>query len=418
MALKTKKQVYDNVHGFIGLTDIELQIVDSPLFQRLRNVMQLGPASFVYPGATHTRFEHCLGTMFMMDQFIANVRSYGEPITEDDDTIQMMRIAALLHDIGHYPMSHSLEHIAEKTFGGKSHVEFGGELIRRFYADTLSSYRLEEIINLISGKSRSQLGMLLSSAFDADKSDYLLRDSYHTGVGYGKVSLQRLMMTASFDKNRIIFDKDEEVVESFLLGRYHMYRSVYHHKTVVAFIVLIGRIFERLVKEGAIANPKDITKRLDETQIMQYDDHMLYSSMREYLRKGKDATLKEQIRMFLLRKPLSAAFINSVIEKGNTDESQVNLMIKKMQYDDKAMGKFAAEAGIDAEWIFPSYMRSLGLIDDKTPIYVNDKHGVKSVLENHGLIMHLVGKERLYDARIYVHPRYKAKLAAYMKRYE
>ena len=276
MALEIKKQIYDTVHGYIGLTEVELKVVNSPLFQRLRDIRMLGTVNFVYPGATCSRFEHSLGTMFMMEQFLSRVRVNGRIPAEDNETAQKMRLAALLHDIGHYPFSHTTEHVIMKKLGGSSHEEFGTEIIRDFFRETLSNYKTSEINELILGKESGDLGMLLSSAFDADKSDYLLRDAYYTGVGYGNVGVQRLIRIASFEKGRIIFDKDEAAVESFLLGRYHMYRSVYHHKTNTAFELMIQKIFECLVNEGMIMHPNDLIKGKDEMEIFVYDDHMLY----------------------------------------------------------------------------------------------------------------------------------------------
>ena len=413
MVLKTQKQIYDNVHGYIGLTEVELQVVDTPLFQRLRNVAQLGPANLVYPGATHTRFEHCLGTMFVMDQFLQHVRSGGAPITEDPDTIQTMRLAALLHDIGHYPMSHTLENVITRKMGGSSHTRFGTALLGGFYKELLSPYGIGKITAMIRGENRDPLGMLLSSAFDADKSDYLLRDAYHTGVGYGRVGLQRLIRNASFERGRIVFGKDDEAVESFLVGRYHMYRSVYHHKTVTAFYVMASRIFERFVEENVIRHPNDILGSADESEILAYDDHMVYSAMHGYARDGKDAQLRELVRMFLLRKPLSAAFMNVIPEE--RERSQANLVVKEIEYDDRRRESFAAEAGVPAEWIFPAYVRDLGLVDDRTPIFVGGRGHGRKITDSHGLIMQVIGKRRLYDARIYVPRRYKSRIAGYMR---
>lgn len=410
MALEIKKQIYDSVHGYIGLTETELKVINSPLFQRLKNITCLGTVNFVYPGATNNRLEHSLGTMFMMQQFLSHVRVNGS-IVDDKDTVQRMRLAALLHDIGHYPLSHTTEHVIMKKLGGRSHEEFGKEMIKRFFEDALSGYSIGEITKAISGDEGGDMGMLLSSAFDADKSDYLLRDAYHTGVGYGNVGIQRLIRIASFDKGRIIFDKDEAAVESFLLGRYHMFRSVYHHKTSVAFELMIERIFELLVEEGEIRNPNDLYESASEMDIMAYDDHMLYSTMQRYLRDGSNAFLKELIRMFLLRTPVSVAYINPLVEEGE-DASEENRMIKAMTYNDSRIKEFASKMGIEeGNWIFPVYLRPLGIIDDKSPIYVRDRGSVSNILKSNGLIMQMIGKKKLYDARIYTHPKYKAKLS-------
>ncbi len=411
MVLEIKKQIYDNVHGYIGLTEVELKVVNSPLFQRLKNIMMLGTVNFVYPGATNSRFEHSLGTMFMMDQFISHVRVNGHILADDNDIVQKLRLAALLHDIGHYPLSHTTEHVIMRRLGGRSHEEFGSALIGGFLEDILSSYRIGEITDMISGKGSGDLGMLISSAFDADKADYLLRDAYHTGVGYGNVGIQRLIRIASFERGRIVFDKDEAAVESFLLGRYHMFRSVYHHKTSTAFELMIQRIFEKLVGEGEMKNPKDLISSMDEMEIFVYDDHALYSAMHRYMENGKNGFLKDLVRMFLLRKPVSIAYINPLPQDGE-DMSEENRKINEMTYDDSKLRSFAESAGVNEwEWIFPAYLRPLGIIDDKSPIYIRDSGSVSNILKSNGLIMQMIGKKKLYDARIYVHPKYKSKLS-------
>ncbi len=413
MALEIKKQIYDSVHGYIGLTDVELKVINSPLFQRLKSITCLGTVNFVYPGATNNRLEHSLGTMFMMQQFLSHVRVNGS-IVDDKDTVQMMRLAALLHDIGHYPLSHTTEHVIMKKLGGRSHEEFGKQIIKRFFSEELSGYNMGEITKVISGGEGGDMGMLLSSAFDADKADYLLRDAYHTGVGYGNVGIQRLIRIASFEKGRIVFDKDEAAVESFLLGRYHMFRSVYHHKTSVAFELMIERIFELLVEEGAIKHPNDLYDSGNAMDFLAYDDHMLYASMHAYLNKGGNAFLKDLIRMFLLRKPISVAYINPLPEDGE-DTSEENKMIKGMAYNEARIKEFSARMGIDeSDWIFPVYLRPLGIIDDKSPIYIRDSGSVSNILKSNGLIMQMIGKKKLYDARIYTHPKYKTKLSKAM----
>jgi HD superfamily phosphohydrolase len=416
MSLKIKKQIYDNVHGHIGLTETELDVVDSPLFQRLKSIHQLGTTNFVYPGATHTRFEHSIGTMFMVDQFLSNVKKDNQLLTEDSDMIQKMRLAGLLHDIGHYPLSHTVEHMIVRKLNGMSHVEFGSVLINNFFDEILSSYRIAEITDIISGKNTTELGMVVSSAFDADKSDYLLRDSYYTGVGYGKIGLQRLIRTVSFDNNRIIFDKDEAAVESFLMGRYHMFRSVYHHKTVTAFEVMVERILEYLINEGQIEKPDELIKNGDELRIFGYNDHMLFSKMHSYMLEGKNKFTNELIRMFLLRKPVYAAYINPMPGEGKDTYSE-NRFIESMTYNDAKIQKFAEDAKIgEWQWIFPIYLRPLGLVDDKTPIYIRDRQSVSKLVNSNALVLHMIGKNTLYDARIYTHDKYKNKVIDFMKK--
>lgn len=151
MPLERKKYVFDSVHGNIDLTEVEKGIIDTWVFQRLRRIRQLGTAEFVYPGATHSRFAHSLGAMFVMDQYLNNVKKDGQPIAENDEMIQKLRLAALLHDIGHYPFSHATETMIRKEFGGLRHEEHGFQIVRDFLEDRLDPYSAEEIVDILGG---------------------------------------------------------------------------------------------------------------------------------------------------------------------------------------------------------------------------------------------------------------------------
>lgn len=400
MALRIEKQIYDNVHGYIGLTGLETKIVDTPIFQRLRNILQMGPAYYVYPGATHTRFAHCIGTMFMMQQFLENVRNDGELLTEDEDEIQKLRLAALLHDLGHYPFSHTAEYAIVHRLGGPGHEEFGAMLLKRFMSGILDNYRPQEITDIFLKKTKSQFSMLISSAFDADKSDYLLRDSYHTGVAYGRIGIGRLIRTMSIGRNRIVFQKDESIIENFLIGRYHMFRSVYHHKTAVSFCVLFERIFELLVEEGRLPHPRQIAKSGSEYDLSGYTDSAVYSAMHSYMRDGKNHVLKELVKMFLYRRPLQVAYMEPGAVEGK-DVSKQNQVILQMQKSGGARKRFAEDAGIDPDLLFPVYMRPLSLIDESSKIYMMRRGRVAPLIESDALVLGMVGRKTLYDARIY-----------------
>ncbi|MDE1851771.1 MAG: HD domain-containing protein [Candidatus Micrarchaeota archaeon] len=413
MALKVKKQVYDDVHGYIELTELETRIIDTPIFQRLRHISQMGPAHYVYPGATHTRFSHCMGAMFMMQQFLDNVRSDGELLTTDDEEIQKLRLAALLHDVGHYPMSHTIEDGIVNRLKGMGHEQLGAAFVERFLPDKLDTYKPHEITDIFTKKRKGRFSLLISSAFDADKSDYLLRDSYHTGVLYGRINIERLMRTMSIEDDRIVFSKDESVVESFLIGRYHMYRSVYHHKTAVGFALMADRIFEMLVKEGRIAHPNDLLKS-SELDAFSYNDNMFYSAMQAYVSNGKNRYLKELAGMFLLRKPFAAAhFDPQPSEKGKIPKTPQR--IKEIEENEKAKQAFAQKSGVDEEWIFPTYLRPLSLVDESSRIYTSREGGTMPLSENSGLILGMIGKKTLYDARVYTKKEHAERLRKAMK---
>jgi hypothetical protein len=394
MGLRIKKQVYDNVHGYIGLTDTELRIIDTPIFQRLRQIKQLGTVYTVYPGAMHTRFAHSLGTMFMMDIFLKNAVE-GE-VSEEDT--QKLRLAALLHDIGHYPFSHTIEKYVKERLDGISHEEFGAEIIKKIIAEKLENYRAEEITRIISGQGKKEFGMLLSSALDADKSDYMLRDSYNTGVPYGNVGIMSLLRIMRFEKDRIVFEKDESPVEHFILGRYHLYKALVYHKTTAGFDILLQRIFGFLVEEGFIADPNSLST---EDEIIGYTDDTVIAAMYNYLSKGSDQKRKHMVMMFLGRIPLKLAYSSTNFLPDGKIPKEISL-INKIAYDSSLKSELARESGIDPEMIFPNVMNDLKFMEDTSMIYIRRKGAVLPLKEGNSLILDLLIGKTVYDARIYI----------------
>ncbi len=401
MALDDAKRINDSIYGNISISAQELKLIDTPVFQRLRQIKQLGAADYVYPGATHTRFAHCLGTMHLINQFISAASKGGSRIAGSKEEVEKLRLAALLHDLGHYPYSHTVEK-AVRRLNGMGHEEFGEFLLKKFLSERLDSYRPSEISNIFARK-KGGASLLLSSALDADKADYLMRDSYHAGVSYGRISLQRLIRTLSYVKDGIIFERDEIAVEDFLIGRYHMYRAVYHHKAVVSFNLIVERIYEGLVTEGFLPGPRDLLKEEDEYAVAAYNDSLLLAAMHQYLKEGKERFLRNLIKLFLAREPLECAYINpQPLQKGAAPREFS--AIKKLEEDEAERAKLASLAGLSVNDIFAVTMRPLSLIDEKSKIYVRSRTGLKPITESGGLILNMIGSRTLHDARIYSMP--------------
>ncbi len=415
MAAGAGKKIGDNVYGYINVNDAELKVIDTPIFQRLRYIKQLGATDFVYPGATHTRFSHCLGTMHLVGQFTGSMKSRGIDIGNDKEEREKLRLAALLHDVGHYPYSHTTENVVVKEFKGKNHEEFGAYLIKKFLAEKLGSYSPSEIIDIFMGK-RSTSSLLISSALDADKADYLMRDSYNAGVPYGRVSLQTLIRTMSYVNNGIVFERDEVAVENFLIGRYHMYRAVYYHKAVVSFNLMVEKIFKLLVEEGYLTHPNDLLKGEDEIEISGYTDALLMTAMHEYMRSGKDGFLRSLIRLFLSREPLTCLYLSPQTSERGMIPKEI-AKVQRLSGDDNAKRRLAARAGVDGEEIFAVTMRPLSLIDEKTKVYVRSKGELKSITESGGLVLNMVGSRTLYDSRVYSMPGRSKSVLEALKRY-
>jgi HD superfamily phosphohydrolase len=240
-----KRKIFnDPVHGFINIPyPILYDLIEHPYFQRLRRIQQLGFTNYVYPGANHTRFQHALGAMHLMEQAIAALRSKDQKITEKES--EAVLIAILLHDIGHGPFSHALEKSIVPDVSHEILSElFMQELNRQF------SGKLDLAIEIFSNRyPKKFLYQLVSSQLDMDRLDYLRRDSFYTGVNEGTIGSDRIikMLTVANDE-LLIEEKGIYSIEKFLVSRRLMYWQVYFHKTVISAENLLVKTLLR-VKE-------------------------------------------------------------------------------------------------------------------------------------------------------------------------
>jgi HD superfamily phosphohydrolase len=256
--LKTNKRkiVNDPVYGFINISsDLVFDLVEHPWVQRLRRIRQLGLTNLVYPGAMHTRFQHALGAVYLMEQAIAVIRSKGHEIT--DEEAEAVIIAILLHDVGHGPFSHALEFslIEHHTHEDLSELIMD-ELNKQFKG------RLTLAINIFkSNYHKTFLQQLISGQLDMDRLDYLRRDSFFTGVTEGIVGSDRIIkMLNVVGDNLVVESKGIYSIEKFLIARRLMYWQVYLHKTVLSAENLLVNILKRaknlaLKGENLFASP-------------------------------------------------------------------------------------------------------------------------------------------------------------------
>jgi HD superfamily phosphohydrolase len=263
----------DIIHGFISYDDWEREIINHPIFQRLRRVKQLSLTDMVYPGANHTRFEHSLGVMKLATLLYDTIVRKREKFLKDelrfDDAglkrdRRIVRFAALLHDIGHSPFSHAGEELMPfipeghpkytKEKGAKfSHEDYSIAIIKTFFKDIIENHKendnydlkVEDITALLGDESvkvkRSHVWKnLISSQLDADRADYLIRDSLHMGVRYGMYDMDRLINTmnlaiSEMGTNLVVEEGGWHVAESLVICRYQMFAQVYFHRTRRAY---------------------------------------------------------------------------------------------------------------------------------------------------------------------------------------
>jgi HD superfamily phosphohydrolase len=245
--VNNNKIINDPVHGFINIPSGLIQeIIEHPYFQRLRDIKQLGMTNLVYPGATHSRLIHAIGAMHLMKEAIVTLRSKGVEIDSSEEEASMC--AMLLHDIGHGPFSHTLEH---NILRGISHEEISLAMMRQINIE--KEGRLEKTIQIFEDRyPKHFLHQLVSSQLDVDRLDYLRRDSFFSGVAEGMIGHERIIkMLNVHDNSLVVEEKGIYSVEKFLISRRLMYWQVYLHKTVIAAEQLLIQI---LIRAGELVN--------------------------------------------------------------------------------------------------------------------------------------------------------------------
>jgi len=343
------KVVRDLLWHNIQLEPAALRAVDTPAFQRLRYVRQLGHAFLVYPGATHTRFEHALGAYQLARRALGGLRERGQLEGLGDADGLLIRLAALLHDIGHYPFSHALE-----ESGFPSHEALGVAYLESGpLAEALADCGIAEpavtLGAVIRGTSTHPLAGLVSGSTDLDKIDYLRRDALMCGVPYGEIDVDRLLACLAVveldGRRRIgVLEKGLSALESLLFAKYQMYRNVYWHHAVRSPTAMFKRLVSTAVARGA----------MDAATIGELTDDALMHELEREDRTGIAASLKAR-RLYkraleLLPSELSAPVPSWVWEGGERLEAAEDGLAKRA-------GLGPAELLID----FPHKTAMLGL---------------------------------------------------------
>lgn len=246
-----RKIFNDPVYGFITIpSDFIFRVIEHPYFQRLRRIRQLGLAELVYPGAVHSRFQHALGAMHLMNEALHSLENKGVLISPAEREATLLAI--LLHDVGHGPFSHVLEH---SLFYGVSHETVSELLIDKL--NQLFGGRLTLATAIFNGTyPRAFFHQLVSGQLDMDRLDYLNRDSFFTAVAEGKIGAERIIkMLNVFENQLVVEEKGLMSVENFLVARQHMYWQVYLHKTSLCAETVLLKIFERVKDLLGIGGP-------------------------------------------------------------------------------------------------------------------------------------------------------------------
>lgn len=348
MSIKVKI-VNDPVYGFIRFPEPEIiKVIDHPWFQRLRNIKQMGLAHYVYPGAEHTRFAHSLGACHLMGKALDELKA--KDIRPDKDECLAARMAALLHDVGHGPFSHSLEHLLT----GVSHETLSRLIMQRMDAEM--GGLLQKAIQVFDHSYPSKyLHQLVSSQLDVDRMDYLNRDSFYTGVSEGVIGYDRILqMLTVHDNELMVEEKGVYSVEKFIIARRLMYWQVYLHKTVLGAEMLLINIVKRakeLTKRGyeLFATPalnyflcRDLTEAdyynnpAHLENFCKLDDNDVIVSIKVW-QTHEDKVLSTLCQMLILRKLYKVLFSSEslasiLVDKQDIARNLMDLTDEELQY--------------------------------------------------------------------------------------
>jgi HD superfamily phosphohydrolase len=326
--------IVDPIHDFIRVYETELKVIDSSIFQRLRRIRQLSGAHLTYPSAQHSRFEHSLGVLHIAGQAAQAIKEKG---FLNADKIHEIRLAALLHDVGHGPFSHLFEEILQKK-KKISHEEIGEKIILHSeIGDILSKagFNKKFICKLAFGDSKYRfINEIISGYLSADMMDYLQRDGYFTGAEHAKIDHKRIIQSLDVYKNKLALDRSALYsFESMIMSRYQMFKAVYFHKTVRSAEVMMLEALRLADDEANFTslNLDDYVKLTDEfviSQILSLSDYT-----RELKRAKKIATDYQNRRL-----------LKCVYEQILTD--------KKLKKQEELRQKIAKKSLVDKNEIF------------------------------------------------------------------
>lgn len=352
-AFSNKLKIFnDPIYGFVSLPyEIIYDLIDHPYFQRLRRIKQLGLTNLVYPGALHTRFHHALGAMHLMGQAIDVIRSKGHKITEEE--AKGVTIAILMHDIGHGPFSHALEHSIVNNI---THEDISELFMKRLNDEFKGELTLA--IKIFQNKySKKFLHQLVSSQLDMDRLDYLKRDSFYAGVAEGVISSDRIIKMLNVINDQLAIEaKGIYSIEKFIIARRLMYWQVYLHKTVLSaenlLVTILKRAKELAEKKTDVFstpalrtflynkyNKNDFDNKPELLDIFaQLDDHDIMASVKVWT-SHKDIVLSTLCRQMVDRKLFKVELQNQSFkeEKINSIKKAIK---KQFKLNDKEVNYF------------------------------------------------------------------------------
>lgn len=454
-----RKVIFDNIHGYITLNQVETRILETMYYQRLRWIRQLGFSFYIFPGATHTRHAHALGVSHVMDRILKNLSlaahedTFFDPKARDERTTfhRMMRLAAMLHDIGTFPFSHSIEMAYINHWRHQSHVtkpkyvanhevlgshiilntDFEGGITRILKEEGIDPV---ELARIIAGKSDNVLAnQLMHADVDADRMDYLIRDAQHTGVKIGLFDLDfliRALRVHGKEGQQVLCIAEEgvNIVDSFLTARYFWYSQIIREGASYKFDLLAAKICEYFLENG-LSYPFDtLMDKVSQSpyEYFTFNDSYFMAKLHEFLAgRIKHPMISELSDMLARRIPPASIRITPIMPTVIENEEHRKQLIKQCQ---KAVEWFKAELhALDPNaWViddvptkdvmFTKDAQALKK-DGKDPLRSPDavkvltRHNeLKLLIDVSGSLMKILSHYRNFIPRIYVSPKTYEKL--------
>ncbi len=371
------KVIRDPIHGYIEIDDLAIAILETVELQRLRRIRQLGFSYLVYPGANHTRFEHSLGTYHLMNVLLDKLAVAKEEETE-------LRVASLIHDIGHGPYSHVTEPLI-RTYTGKNHEDieemlFVHELERSdaedrslHIAEVLEDYCLDthKILGHIknTGEGRGKdFAKILNGEIDVDKMDYLVRDSYYTGVAYGVLDNMRLIQGLDFFEGQLVItEKGILPAEYLLFSRFLMYPTVYRHHTSRIARLMFARAVEHYINTKTSALEYALALR-------EMDDFELDVTLRSAEGYPKEMMTRINERMLFKRAVYTGI---TVLEAHVVEELDTEDRVKELEHE------ISIKAGIDEKYVIIDFQgaKEESLKESDARVLIRDEQSTRSLRE-------------------------------------
>jgi HD superfamily phosphohydrolase len=454
--LNTVKEIHDNIWGTIRITETELDVLDHPLLQRLRRISQLGLVNMVYPSSGHSRLAHSLGVLALADRVGRHLCEIGD-LTRNEFII--LRISALVHDVGHYPLSHSTEEFYKEDSGTKAkHETFGTHLIRNTsLGDKIdlvlkeTEWNRDDVADIIQGRKpdtmeKPAIWQLINSQFDLDKMDYLMRDCTAVGLDYGRIDFSRILSKIVIDPEQFNIGVDiraSTAIENYILARYYLWDVVYLHKAVMGFEILQVEACKCMNEAGLFPTFDGVLEMVEDETYCEFDDNYFWKALYEGIQNDKKVrVLGEMLRD---RHPLRLAYEAPAPQDPLLSKPQEALSKARAYAEDTEFAKeVLSKAGFPDEWFFPkrvdvSIHEFLPLVEPELydpayealrkkakdaraktiRLFAIDKSGKKTfagyLANNPQSVISLLSRFKKQRFRFYTHDDHKEKLREFLK---